>query len=101
MNLKRPLKLSARCCQTTAKIFLAPFIRASNSIPVPTKTLHADLRLVVRCSSYEVVTEECILSYYPGTLIILTIGDFVFVNHYPFKLTVGASCQEATLWCAI
>ena len=34
MNLKRPLKLSARCCQTGAKIFLAQFIRASNSIPV-------------------------------------------------------------------
>ena len=34
MNFKRPLKLSERCCQTGAKIFLAPFIRASDSIPV-------------------------------------------------------------------
>ena len=34
MNLKRPVKLSARCCHNGAKIFLAPFIRASNSILV-------------------------------------------------------------------
>ena len=74
MDLKRPIQLSARCCQTAAKIFLAPFIRASNSIPVPTKTLYADLRFVVRYSSYEVdlVIEECILS-----LIIVNLVNLV------------------------
>ena len=43
MNLKRPVKLSARCCHNGAKIFLAPFIRASNSILVSGHVRYDDL----------------------------------------------------------
>ena len=43
MNPKRQLKISAHCCQTGAKIFLAPFIRASNSIPVGQNFLYSTL----------------------------------------------------------
>ena len=65
MNLKRPVKLSARCCHNGAKIFLAHSSKRQTQF-LSAKTLYADLCLVVCCSSYEVVTEEFIglLSYY-------------------------------------
>ena len=99
MNLKRPLKLSARCMLSNwGKEF-----PCANHQAVKLNSCRQKLSMQIFVWLFVVphMKKSQKKAYSRSTLIILSMGDFVFVIHNPFKLTVGASCQEVTLCCAI